>query len=82
MGSSGELSTFPSIAHADTAFSPWRMNTPITSWPCSIKRCAATLESTPPDMANTTRDTLNPFKTTSEQFPLKTPTIAGKMKAT
>ena len=38
--------------------SPWRMKTPITSWPCSMRRWAATLESTPPLMASTTRDIL------------------------
>ena len=31
------------------------MNTPITSCPCSNSKWAATLESTPPDIANTTR---------------------------
>ena len=42
-------------------FSPWRMKTPITSWPCSMSRWAATLESTPPLMANTTRDILRVY---------------------
>ena len=35
---------------------PWRMNTPMTSWPWSRNSQAATLLSTPPDIAKTTRD--------------------------
>jgi hypothetical protein len=30
------------------------MNTPTQSYPCSLRRAAATDESTPPDMATTT----------------------------
>src|SRR5262245_63484608 len=31
------------------------MDTPMTSWPCSASRAAATEESTPPDIATTIR---------------------------
>ena len=48
-----------SAAHATGDCSPWRMKTPITSWPASVSRWAATLESTPPLMASTTRDILS-----------------------
>jgi peptide chain release factor 2 len=37
------------------------MNTPITSCPCSTSKWAATLESTPPLMANTIRDILRVY---------------------
>ena len=47
-----------SSLHATGDCSPWRMKTPITSWPCSTSRWAATLESTPPVMASTMRDIL------------------------
>ena len=43
------------LAHATGEACPWRMKTPITSCPCSSSRWAATLESTPPDIARTTR---------------------------
>ena len=43
------------LAHATCDCCPWRMKTPITSCPCSRSRWAATLESTPPDIASTTR---------------------------
>ena len=43
-----------------TGGSPCRMKTPITSWPSAHNRCAATLLSTPPDIANTTRATNSP----------------------
>src|SRR3954452_13034653 len=46
----------PSAAHASCASSPCRMKTPITSWPASLRSQAATLESTPPDIARTMRD--------------------------
>ena len=46
------------LPHAAGDCSPWRMKTPITSCPCSTSRWAATLESTPPLMASTTRDIL------------------------
>jgi hypothetical protein len=39
------------------AGSPCRMNTPTTSCPAARSRCAATLLSTPPDIAKTTRAT-------------------------
>src|SRR5262245_7766506 len=38
------------------AAGPRRRNTPITWWPDSLRRRAATLESTPPDIAHSTRD--------------------------
>src|SRR3954447_817519 len=46
----------PSAAQASCASSPCRMKTPITSWPASLSSQAATLESTPPDIARTMRD--------------------------
>src|SRR5262245_4809014 len=46
----------PSTAQASCASSPCRMNAPITSWPASLSSQAATLESTPPDIARTMRD--------------------------
>ena len=37
------------------AWEPWRMKTPVTSWPACFNRKAETLESIPPDMAQSTR---------------------------
>src|SRR3954447_9673351 len=55
-----------STPHAGDA-SPWRMNTPITSCPCSTSRWAATLESTPPLIASTTRDILRVYDSLAQR---------------
>ena len=53
----GRRRRFHEVEHAPTV-SPWRMNRPITSCPAWRSKWAATLLSTPPDMANTTRTKL------------------------